>query len=731
MKTHINWLVVAVAILALSACKRDRFGEAESINKEANVGIRELVAPQDFDFSTDREVEIKVAVVGKTHPQERFIIRLYRDEPNAGSLILTAAASAKTGEFTTRLKVPKTQEYLWIESAGSLGERRYEKVRVSEVIKQVFFVGSEDAIQRKSSSGLDCNSHCTQTYANHTGSITVGKGEVACFTGVINGNIKVNNGGAAKICADGTIGNLTINGSGRVYIIEGASITATSIEVKNKAGEFFNWSDSLTVNSTMAISGFSENHGNLRVNGDFNINSGAEFKNYGYLTVSTNLNVNHTLINYSKIEVAGQMNNNSKAEFYNYCNLSVAGNLNNNSLLYNGRLLKCQQTYTQNSSGSTQLDNVGMLSVNNLMVNGTIEGIGTSQAVVKVANTTTINSSGLFKGMVDLCDDDGVETNNGQMQAPAAISCGGYIPTCPCNTEGFGTPHIDDDDGDGIPNNQDEYPNDPLRAFNSYVPCFNVCYSIVFEDLWPGMGDYDYNDMVIKFSVHKVLNSDNKVVDLKFLTQPIAIGASFENGFGFKLDGIAPSAVESVNGQSLIHNVVELNENGTEANQSDAVIVCFDSPEPLIQRASGGMFNTQPDRPQGTSVVQTVIVTFATPVDDALLEVGKLNPFIFTNKRRGYEIHMTNQEPTDLVNTSLFGTQNDRSNPAEGKYYHTANGLPWAFMLECDFDYPIEKVPVTTAYYYFDDWVLSGGVQYPNWFRNFPQYRDNAYIYAP
>lgn len=714
----------------ITSCKRELPQGWDNTDKAAAVDVKQLVAPQNFDFSTDKQIKIRVAVLGKTFDKERFIVRLYREVPNAGSLILSGAVDAISGQYSTTITVPNTQEYIWIEKISSTGASEYAKVQVKANISHVFYAdNSTGLIKRKSSSGLDCSSNCTQTYNNHSGTITVNSGEVACFSGTINSTINVQDGGAVKICASGTINGLSINGYGRAYILESAVITASNINGNGTASEFYNWSDSLTINSSVSMNGFAENHGKMFINGDLNINTGASFGNYGQLNISSNLNVNNSFTNYSRVSVSGTMNNNSNSVFYNYCNLTVTSNLSNNGTLYNGRLVKCLQTYTQNSTGTTELDNVGLLSTENLMVNGTIKGIGLSQAVVKVTNTTTINSSGKFIGNVDLCDSNGVETNNGTIQAPAAISCGGYVPTCACDTEGFGTPHIEDNDGDGIPNNQDDYPNDPLRAFNSYIPCFNVCYSISFEDLWPTTGDYDYNDMVVKFSVHKVLDANNNVKDMKFLVQPLAVGASYDNGFGFRLDNVLPANVDSVKGQSLIRNIIQLNGNGTEAAQDRAVIVCFDSPEPLIHRASSGMFNTQKDRPQGTSTVQTVVVTFSTPVDNALLDIANLNPFIFTNRRRGYEIHMKNHLPTNLANTSLFGTYNDRSNPSEGKYYVTQNGLPWAFMLECDFDYPIEKTSITDAYNYFDDWVQSGGTQYPNWYRNFPQYRNNELVY--
>lgn len=715
---------VIVMLIIVAGCKRENpVNDAQPSQTEAS----ELKAPDGFNFSYEKTITVNIAVAD-AGIGERFVIKIYGSQPHSGSLITTGFTNADN-KYATSVRIPSANEYIWIERIAPTGIREQVKIKAEPVINHMFTGNVVSGMKRKAVSGLDCNSYCTVTYNNHSGSVTVGNGQVACFTGTINSNIVVNGDGRVKICASGTITGLTLNNSSHAYILENTVINAANINQNGSGASFHNWSDSLKVSGSVSAGGYFENLGKMYVNGDFNINSGASYENYGKMLVSSNFNVNATGVNYSFIVVNGTMNNNSNGDFKNHCNLDVKQNLTNNGLLYNGRLIKCGLTFTQNSGGKTSLDNIAQVNTKNLMLNGTIEGTGTSKSLVKVAASTTINSSGRLKGYTDICDLNGIETNNGAIQAPAAQSCGTYIPTCPCNTEGFGTPQIVDADGDGVPDNQDEYPYDANRAFNSYYPCFNVCYTLAFEDLWPSTGDYDYNDMVIKFTFHKVLNAANKVIDLNIKVQPVAVGASYDNGFGIRLDEVLPSAVSSVTGQSLVKNIISRNSNGTEAGQERAVIILFDSPEPLLQRAAGSMFNTVKSNPRGSSEEIVVKVTFETPVEDAQLDMSKLNPFIFTNQRRGYEIHLPDYKPTSLADAGLFGTSQDRTNPALGKYYRTANNMPWAVLFQCDFDYPAEKVSITSAYNFFDEWVISGGSQYPNWYRNFPAYRNNDLIY--
>jgi len=55
---------------------------------------------------------------------------------------------------------------------------------------------------------------------------------------------------------------------------------------------------------------------------------------------------------------------------------------------------------------------------------------------------------------------------------------------------------LTDSDGDGIQDADDDFPNDPARAFINFFPAAGYG-SLAFEDLWPGKGDYDFNDLVV------------------------------------------------------------------------------------------------------------------------------------------------------------------------------------------------------------------------------------------
>jgi LruC domain-containing protein len=722
-------------LMGLMSCKRDNPGDNNNTNPggEVNIEAKDLVVPANFNFETEKELSIRVAVANPSHPGARYVVKIYTEVPSTQAVIATGITDAATYEYSTKIRVPASEDFIYIEKINEDGSSEYEKVKANKFVAATFTGAPDDGKYtfQKSGSGMNCSSGHTRVVNNLSSNEIVNSGETVSFTGTITGSITIRGGGTAKICASGNSSGLTIEGNGTAYILENTILQFSNINCNSNNVTFKNWSDSLSTSGSISLNGTCENNGKMYVNGDLNINSDGDLKNYGTLNISSNFNVNKKFKNYHHTTVNGTMNNNSNGEVKNYCFLWVKGTYNNNDKLYNYSFVKVGGQYTVNSNGKTYLDNGAALYAASLMVNDDIEGSGNDRSKVKVTGNTTINSSGRIKGKVDLCDSNGIETNWGQIQSPAAASCTGYIASSTCFPGGFGQPTIQDADSDGVADAQDEYPNDPARAFNSYYPSATTTATLAFEDLWPATGDYDYNDLVLAYNIQKVLNASNKVVDYKVKMKVKAIGASFDNGFGFQLDELVPSDIASVTGQVLVRSYITRNANNTEASQSKAVIVCFDSPEPSLQRAAGSFFNTIQANGTGTSDTIRVNVTFASPIVDTKLEIGDFNPFIMTNKRRGYEVHLGNMRPTDLATTSLFGTAQDRTNVSGNVFYKTANGMPWAISLPVDYNYPVERSSVTSAYNYFDDWAVSGGASFTSWYTSNPGNRNNGNIYTP
>jgi len=297
-----------------------------------------------------------------------------------------------------------------------------------------------------------------------------------------------------------------------------------------------------------------------------------------------------------------------------------------------------------------------------------------------------------------------------------------------------GVPAIDkggDSDGDGVQDVTDAFPNDPKRAYVSYYPSKSGVANIAFEDNWPAKGDFDLNDLTVSYRYTFTSNAQNQVVDLQGEFTPVASGASFRNGFAVQLP-VAASAVSSVTGQQNISNYISYTSTGVEAGQSKAVIVPFDNHEALLKNTDGSSFvNVYPEKAKAEGKTATVMVTFASPIAASNLLVSQFNPFLISDLRRGYEIHLPGFAPTDKADSKLFNTYDDASVLGGSKTYLSKENYPWAINFGGTYNYTIETQPVTQAYPHFAEWAKSGGTAYPDWYSNTAAgFRDVSKIYS-
>ncbi|MDP3437382.1 MAG: LruC domain-containing protein [Bacteroidales bacterium] len=265
----------------------------------------------------------------------------------------------------------------------------------------------------------------------------------------------------------------------------------------------------------------------------------------------------------------------------------------------------------------------------------------------------------------------------------------------------------EDSDGDGIPDDRDEFPNDPDVAYSTHYPAQNVYHTLAYEDLWPTRGDYDMNDVIVTYNSTHFLNVNNKVVKVIDRFKPVWSGGILDVGFGYQM-GVASSAVKSTTKTSdFVDNNFRytLNANGTETQQSKATIMVFDNITEM------GLTTGAP-KPSFSFEIK-----FNSPVNVGDLTTPPYNPFIVVNKNRGMEIHMPGYKPTDRADYALFGTYDDRSNPSLNRFYVSTSEMPWGIIIPNDnFDFPIERESIVKYYPKFLPWAESFGVEFPDWY---------------
>ncbi len=285
---------------------------------------------------------------------------------------------------------------------------------------------------------------------------------------------------------------------------------------------------------------------------------------------------------------------------------------------------------------------------------------------------------------------------------------------------------VADADGDGVPNAEDMYPYEQDKAFVEYEPGRNVYGSLIFEDMWPNRGDYDFNDLVIDYNTAYVTDVSGMVSSMRAEFVLRAIGAGYRNGLGFELP-ISSSLVRSVNGQNLSMGYTRLNGNGTESGHSTAVIIAFENAYDVLPSVPGFFANTQPEAPGVGSESITIEIEFTSPQPRHRIGSAPYNIFLISGGERGREVHLPGGRPTNLANGSYLGSGDDASGLSLN--YTSETGLPWAMHVPRSFAYPRENSPITHGHLKFKAWTESGGAQYGDWYLDKSGYRSQRELY--
>ena len=256
-----------------------------------------------------------------------------------------------------------------------------------------------------------------------------------------------------------------------------------------------------------------------------------------------------------------------------------------------------------------------------------------------------------------------------------------------------------DRDGDGTIDKQDQYPDDPERSrFTCYPNCSGYA-TILFEDQWPSKGDYDFNDLVMNYRIKYVANHNNKVVEIQFTTQVLAVGGAMYHALLFSLD-MDPSLIESVTGNKIFNeSFLELNPNGTEAGLNEAIIPIFDVSKSVLPPPAGfEVANVLVNQPYQSPVEFTTSVRFKEPLSNSLISKAPHNPFIVVDFDRGREVHLPGQLPSAKIDKSLLNTADDHFQDNKGHSYKTQKGHPWALNVTDAIGYPKENIDISQTY---------------------------------
>lgn len=710
-------LMLAIAYFFAISCTHEDIAKEETFGEIPEPEpIQELAVSDNFDWATTKDVSLNIGINFTIDELGLYKVDVYDGNPYGSGDLLISGTVGKKKPFVTNLNLPTYVDELFVVKTSQTGS---SELAIKALSSDNFNLTFESSLAKPNgkggnelSSGPDCTTGCGTTFVNKN-NLTVSSGTV-CVTGNLTGNTKVKNNATLRVCGTLSSGSISIDKNGTLIITETATFNGQNLNVKKDA-LLINYSDNFTHTSSFSLSGEVVNYGIMSVSGNFNVNNNGELTNDGEIIVGQNFNNNDEVTNNFKITVGNNFSNNGGSTFTNNCQLIVSGNFQQNDDFFNYGFASSGSAMHFNGGSDTELHDGAMFEAQSLQFNGDIEGFG-GTSTISIATTTNINGGANLSGTVELCDSNGIENNNGNINSPATLSCNNVIPSSACNPNGFGTPTVIDSDNDGVADELDDYPNDPNKAFNNYTPSAQTFGTIAFEDLWPRKGDYDFNDLVTGYRFNRITNANNEVVEVEADFVIKAAGANLQNGFGFEMP-ILNSAIASVNGNQIFDaNFTSFNGNGTEAGNSNSVIIVTDNVKGLYTPAAGFNFlNTEVGSPKVN--VDTLHLFIALSANLTLNDLASppFNPFLVINQNRGKEIHLVDNAPTELVNELYFGTEDDVSIPPI-TYYKTLNNLPWALVLPTDWKHVIETQEIGTAYLNFNSWATSGGALNADWY---------------
>jgi LruC domain-containing protein len=273
--------------------------------------------------------------------------------------------------------------------------------------------------------------------------------------------------------------------------------------------------------------------------------------------------------------------------------------------------------------------------------------------------------------------------------------------------------------------------NNPEVTVTSVYPSSDTYATMAFEDRWPLMGDYDFNDVVWRYRVTELLNGQREIKNITFDFTLQAMGAGFSNGFAIHLPNVDSTNLASTeltrNGELVNHQVVQ---SGGEAvlvvsenlrkdlellGELDSSCTFYRTQNACIGQQTSDVLNYQ------------LTVELSNPVSREQVGYPPYDSFIFASKDlyhgdftatppgMSWQTHFKSFAGTSEMNNTFFNQHDDNSGGSES--FLTDNNMPWAINIRDEWDHPVENVDISKAYKAFPTWVTSSGESDTKWYQ--------------
>lgn len=249
-----------------------------------------------------------------------------------------------------------------------------------------------------------------------------------------------------------------------------------------------------------------------------------------------------------------------------------------------------------------------------------------------------------------------------------------------------------DTDGDGIPDFEDVYPNDPDRVSVIRIPAEDY-YTISYEDLFPKQGDADFNDYVVRTYFEEDLNKAGEVARIRAYYTHVAKGAGYNHTLRFGLP----------NANVASYSLVRVGTDGTTVEETLSGTGPTITDLELLGNSSTTIPSSNASRTNTTFVkgkTAKLELVLSAPVSKLILGPAPYDTFVRVINT-GKDIHSAGKYFDELGND----------------IYRDATGFPWALLVPGNFQWPYEATDIRKSYSTFQAWYESLGTTNTDWFR--------------
>ncbi len=249
--------------------------------------------------------------------------------------------------------------------------------------------------------------------------------------------------------------------------------------------------------------------------------------------------------------------------------------------------------------------------------------------------------------------------------------------------------------------------------------------TIMFEDQFPLLGDYDFNDFVINYKVQfQGLEKDKKKYTAKYIQIGLrlkAVGGIFPYSPYLRLKEIDSNDVESIE----VYESSNINPAPDEIKiipNKHLILDCSLLTENLHKPAGSKYFNTEKNALADTDDLPEIHILIELKDNKDVKDIIEDDEFDLYLKRNdsGTEIHMNGIEPVaykyPFNDKNLFPVYESDGDEEDDNYYYSRERLIWGLRVPGNPAHAIEGADFLKAYKGFAKWAQSGGKNEQNWY---------------